>query len=110
MENLELNPIEISIVRNEIEDQIRTCYDPEIPVNIYELGLIYEINVNSVGEVNIKMTLTSPSCPAAQILPNEVKIKSEKVPRVKSVSVEIVWEPRWDMSMMTEEARLTLGF
>jgi len=88
---------------------LRTCYDPEIPVNIYELGLIYDVKVEESGEVNVKMTLTAPNCPAAQSLPVEVKYKVESVPRVTVANVEVVWEPPWDLSKMSEAARLQLG-
>ena len=80
-----------------------------LPVNIYELGLIYDVKVEESGEVNIKMTLTAPNCPAAQSLPAEVKYKAEAVPGVIAANVEIVWEPPWDMTKMTEAARLQLG-
>ncbi len=105
----EISSLEKMLVKEQITEQIRTVFDPEIPVNIYELGMIYDIDVKSDGFVDITMTLTSPSCPAAQIIPSEVKQKSEMVTGVKEANVKIVWEPRWDPSMMSEEARLTLG-
>ncbi len=104
-----LNPIEKMVIKEQVAEQIRTVYDPEIPVNIYELGLVYNIDVNDRGLVDITMTLTSPACPAAQVIPVEVKQKSETVKGVTEANVNIVWEPRWDTSMMSEEARLTLG-
>ncbi len=91
-----------------IVDALKTVYDPEIPVNIYELGLIYDVDVQG-PEVKVKMTLTSPGCPVAGSLPGEVKAKVESVPGVESAEVELVWEPTWNPSMMSEAARLQLG-
>lgn len=88
---------------------LRTCYDPEIPVNIHELGLIYGIDIDPDNNVKLRMTLTSPACPAAGTLPPEVEAKVKSIPGVASAKVEIVWEPTWDPSRMTEAARLTLG-
>ena len=88
---------------------IRTVYDPEIPVNIFELGLIYGLDVSPEGDVAIRMTLTSPSCPAAESLPPEVEQKVKNVPGVASAKVEIVWEPTWSMDRMSEAAKLQLG-
>ena len=96
-------------ITDDIVEVIKTCYDPEIPVNIYEMGLIYAINVEPTGEADIKMTLTSPNCPAAQSLPAEVEEKVKGVEGVTDATIEIVWEPTWNMDMMTEEAKLTLG-
>jgi FeS assembly SUF system protein len=96
-------------IYDKVIEVLHTCYDPEIPVDIYELGLIYEVKVEESGEVQVKMTLTAPNCPAAQSLPAEVKYKAEGVPGVTSATVEIVWEPPWDMTKMTEAARLQLG-
>ena len=90
-------------------ETLQTCYDPEIPVNIYELGLIYQVQVDPAGEVNIRMTLTSPSCPAAGSLPPEVEDKVRAIPGVTNASVEVVWDPTWTPSMMSEAARLQLG-
>ena len=89
---------------------IQTCYDPEIPVNIYELGLIYEININEERNVHVMMTLTSPSCPVAETLPPDVESKIASVEGVSSAKVEITFDPPWDQSMMSEEAKLELGF
>ena len=94
---------------DKVIEVLHTCYDPEIPVDIYELGLIYEVKVDESGEVQVKMTLTAPNCPAAQSLPAEVKYKVEGVPKVTSANVDVVWDPPWDMSKMTEAARLQLG-
>ena len=90
-------------------EAIATVHDPEIPVNIYELGLIYAIDLYDDGRVRIEMTLTAPNCPSAQELPIQVKDAVEKVPGVKSAEVEIVWDPPWDMSRMSDEARLALN-
>jgi FeS assembly SUF system protein len=92
-----------------IIEQIRTIYDPEIPVNIYELGLIYEIDIKADYQVDIKMTLTSPNCPAAESLPPEVESKVGAVAGVKEAHVIIVWEPPWSPDLMTEAAKLELG-
>jgi len=105
----QLSSIEKMIIKEQVTEQIRTVFDPEIPVNIYELGLVYNVEVNDRGLVDITMTLTSPACPAAQSIPVEVKQKSETVKGVTETNVNIVWEPRWETSMMSEEARLTLG-
>lgn len=88
---------------------IKTCYDPEIPVNIYELGLIYQVRVAATGKVTVKMTLTSPNCPAAQSLPAEVKDKVSQINGVSGVDVDIVWDPPWSPARMSEAARLELG-
>lgn len=97
-------------IRTGIVDALRTCYDPEIPVNIYELGLIYDVEVSPVGAALVRMTLTSPACPAAQSLPPEVEAKVAGVAGVTEARVEVVWDPIWNPSMMTEAARLQLGF
>lgn len=88
---------------------VKTCFDPEIPVNIYELGLIYKIDIDPTGAVGIQMTLTSPACPAAGSLPPEVERKVRDIPGVTSVKLELVWEPPWDLNRMSEAARLQLG-
>lgn len=92
-----------------IVEVLRTVYDPEIPVNIYELGLIYEIAINPENQVKVKMTLTSPACPVAGSLPGEVEQKIENIPQVKDAEIELVWEPAWDKSRMSEAAMLDLG-
>ena len=96
-------------IRERVIEQLRTVFDPEIPVNIYELGLIYEVNVDDAGQVGIRMTLTSPMCPAAEQLPPEVESKARGVAGVSGVQVDLVWEPTWNPSMMSEAARLDLG-
>ena len=88
---------------------LRGCYDPEIPVDIYELGLVYEINTESPESLDVKMTLTSPSCPVAESLPLEVESKLLGVPGIEKVNVEVVWDPTWTMDNMSEAAKLQLG-
>jgi FeS assembly SUF system protein len=97
------------VIEAEVIEALRACFDPEIPVNIYELGLIYDVKVDSSGTVSIRMTLTSPHCPAAQSLPGEVQAKVKNVPGVTDVTVDVVWDPPWDPSKMSEAARLQLG-
>jgi FeS assembly SUF system protein len=97
------------MIREKVIDAVRGVYDPEIPINIYDLGLIYEINVHEDDSVHVKMTLTAPACPVAGTLPGEVEKRIENVPEVKSAKVELVWEPPWDKSRMSEEAILELG-
>jgi len=90
-------------------EAIKTCYDPEIPVNIYELGLIYKIDVDDDDVVHVDMTLTSPNCPVAESLPIDVQDKVKAVDGVKDCEINLVWDPPWHPSMMTEEAQLELG-
>jgi FeS assembly SUF system protein len=97
-------------LRDEVVAAIKTVYDPEIPVDVYELGLIYEINVFPVNNVYILMTLTSPSCPAAEIIPEEVKQKVQAIEGVNEVEVELTFDPPYAQEMMSEEAQLELGF
>jgi FeS assembly SUF system protein len=92
-----------------VMDALRTIYDPEIPVNICELGLIYDVLVDADSRVGIRMTLTAPACPAAQILPGEVRGKASAVPGVTDARVEVVWDPPWTMDRMSEAAKLQLG-
>lgn len=101
--------VDTSEVENNIVEALKTVFDPEIPVNIYELGLIYDIHIQPDGRTDIKMTLTSPACPVAGSLPGEVKAKVENVPGVSSADIELVWDPVWNPSMMSEAARLELG-
>ncbi|HET9177620.1 MAG TPA: DUF59 domain-containing protein [Terriglobia bacterium] len=96
-------------LKEKVVEAVSTCYDPEIPVNIYELGLIYDISINPASEVTVKMTLTSPACPAAQSLPGEVEDKIRVMAKPKDVKVEVVWDPPWTPEMMSEAARLQLG-
>jgi FeS assembly SUF system protein len=93
-----------------IIESIRSVYDPEIPVNIYDLGLIYTVNINTDSEVQVVMTLTAPGCPVAGEMPGWVAEAIEPLPGVKHVDVALVWEPPWGMDMMSDEARLELGF
>lgn len=101
---IDLHAIEAQVIK-----ALRTCYDPEIPVNIYEMGLIYGIRIEPQGSVEIKMTLTSPNCPVAGSLPQDVESKVKAVPGVTGVKVELVWEPTWNPSKMSAAARLALG-
>ena len=96
-------------IEEKIVEMIKTVYDPEIPVNIYDLGLIYEIKVNEEHEVYIQMTLTAPNCPMADYVVEQVKSAVEDVPGVVSVQIDLVWEPVWDKSRMSEEALVELG-
>ena len=100
---------EVDTLGDRVIEALRTVYDPEIPVNIFELGLIYRIDVDDRNEVHIDMTLTSPMCPVAETLPDEVKTKVEAVDGVAGAAVNVVWDPPWNPSMMTEEAQLELG-
>ena len=97
------------VIKSEVLEALRTCFDPEIPVNIYELGLIYNINVEEGGAVRITMTLTSPHCPAAQSMPAEIEEKVKALSGVTDVKIDLVWDPPWDPSKMSEAARLQLG-
>ena len=103
-------PQEANTLRASIVETIKTIYDPEIPVDIYELGLIYELEVDEDRHVKIVMTLTSPMCPVAESLPPEVEQKVRGVPSVADVDLELTWEPPWEPGMMSEAARLELGF
>src|SRR5581483_5032771 len=96
-------------VTEKVIDVLRTVFDPEIPVNIYELGLIYDIAVDAENRVHVKMTLTAPGCPVAGTLPGEVERKIENIPEVKSATVELVWDPPWTKDRMSEAALLDLG-
>ena len=97
-------------LRTRVIAVLKTCYDPEIPVDIYELGLIYDVKAGDDGAVEIKMTLTSPACPVAGSLPGEVEAKVRALDGVAAASVELVWEPPWDKDRMSEAAQVTLGF
>ena len=100
---------DIDSLKNDIVAALCTCFDPEIPVNIYELGLIYDITIAPEGGVAIRMTLTSPMCPAAGSLPGDVERKIKSLPRVSAVKVDVVWEPPWTKDRMSEAAKLQLG-
>ncbi len=97
-------------LEEKVIEALRTCYDPEIPVNIYELGLVYKVEVKPEGDVVVQMTLTSPACPVAGSLPPEVESKLRAVPGVTSSKVDVVWDPPWNPGMMSEAAKLQLGF
>ena len=114
---MESNPPEIegldlksASLEEKVIEALRTCYDPEIPVNIYELGLVYKVDVKPEGDVFVQMTLTSPACPVAGTLPPEVETKVREVPGVTSSRVEVVWDPPWTPNLMSEAAKLQLGF
>ena len=97
------------VIEAQVIEALRTCFDPEIPVNIYELGLIYDVKVEPSGAVEVRMTLTSPHCPVAQSLPAEVEARIKAVPGVTDARVEVVWDPPWEPSRMSEAAKLQLG-
>jgi FeS assembly SUF system protein len=103
------DPVDIGEIQEKIVAALRTCYDPEIPVNIYELGLVYDIDVSPSGDVVLRMTLTSPACPVAGSLPPEIQAKVAAIPGVKSARVELVWDPPWTPERMSEAAKLQLG-
>ncbi len=96
-------------LKQSIIEALKTVYDPEIPVDIYELGLIYGIEVDDGGDVRVEMTLTAPACPAAGALPGEVEMRVSQVPGVRAAKVDVVWEPPWSKDRMSEAAKLTLG-
>lgn len=97
-------------IEGRIVDVLKTVYDPEIPVNIWDLGMIYKIDVKEDGNVDVDMTFTAPSCPAADFILEDVRTKVDSVEGVKSANINLVFEPMWDQSMMSEEARVELGF
>ncbi len=103
------DPVPVEELRQKIIDVLCTCFDPEIPVNVYELGLIYDIAVSETGAVQIRMTLTSPACPAAGSLPPEVEHKVRSIPGVSAARAEVIWDPPWTPERMSEAARLQLG-
>ena len=106
----EINTDKLSINNDDLVKALKTVFDPEIPVDIYELGLIYDVFVNEDNEVKILMTLTSPNCPVAESLPQEVEEKIRSIDEVKSAEVEITFDPPWTKDLMSEEAKLELGF
>ena len=105
-----LNPVEALDREARIIEALRTIYDPEIPVDIYELGLVYNLQVDPAGNVVVQMTLTAPSCPEAASIPSRVEAAVRAVPGVSDVRVELVWEPPWSPARMSEAAKLQLGF
>jgi FeS assembly SUF system protein len=106
---MDASPVNALVIETQVIEALRTCFDPEIPVNIYDLGLIYEIEANPSGAVGIKMTLTSPGCPAAGSIPPDVEAKVRVIPGVRAVKVDVVFDPPWDQSRMSEAAKLELG-
>ena len=102
--------MEAEKLKSALVDVMKTVYDPEIPVDIWELGLIYDLDVDEAGGVKIRMTLTSPMCPVAETLPPEVEAKARSVEGVSDVKLDLVWDPPWSPSMMSEAARLELNF
>lgn len=102
-------PRDIDAIKYDVIAAMKTVYDPEIPVDIYELGLIYELEIDEAGVANVVMTLTTPMCPAAEILPPEVEAKTREVEGITDVRLDLVWEPPWDMEMMSPAARLALN-
>lgn len=103
-------PVDVEALRPRIIEALKTVYDPEIPVDVYELGLIYQVDIDADGMVLIHMTLTAPACPVAGILPQEVADKAASVAGVSQARVELVWDPPWSMERMSEAAKLELGF
>jgi len=97
------------VIEAQVIEALRTIFDPEIPVNIYDLGLVYDVKVDAAGAVEVRMTLTSPQCPVAQSLPADVQAKVKEVPGVTEAKVDVVWEPPWDPAKMSEAAKLQLG-
>lgn len=106
---MKLNDDQIADIGEKIINALKTVYDPEIPVDIYELGLVYDVQISDDADVKVVMTLTTPNCPVAESLPQEVKEKIHDVEGVKSVDLELTFEPTWNKDMMSEEARFTLG-
>lgn len=109
MEQNKISEPEKTVIEAQVVESLRTCYDPEIPVNIYDLGLIYGISIDDDGTVEIKMTLTSPYCPAIQSLPSEIENKVKEIKGVSNVSIKLVWDPPWHPGRMSEAAKLELG-
>ena len=107
---MENGKVDTDLIGEKVVSVLKTIYDPEIPVDIYELGLIYDVFVNENYDVKIIMTLTSPNCPVAESLPKEVEEKVESIKSIKSAKVEITFEPPWNRDLMSEEAKLELGF
>lgn len=109
MDSANTTPLDPNLAKDKVIEALQTCYDPEIPVNIYELGLVYDIQVDDAGVAAIQMTLTSPACPAAQSLPVEVQAKVTAIPGITDAKVDVVWDPPWDPSRMSDAAKLQLG-
>lgn len=105
-----IDQIKIRAIEAQVTEILRTTYDPEIPVNIYDLGLVYDVDVDRAGVVTIQMTLTSPACPVAEILPAQVESRVNAIDGVTDTQVQIVWDPPWTPERMSDAARLELGF
>ena len=105
-----MEPNDILRIEQDIVSTLKNIYDPERPVNVYDLGLVYDIDYTPDGAANIRMTLTAPNCPMADMMVEDVKLQVAKIPGVKEVNVELVFDPPWDKEMMSEEAKLDLGF
>jgi FeS assembly SUF system protein len=106
---METTKIDKQVIEEKVIEVLKNCFDPEIPVNIFELGLIYEIAIDDNANVEVKMTLTSPACPVAGSLPGEVEYKIRNIPEVNDVKIQLVWNPPWDKDMMSDVAKLELG-
>lgn len=106
---METTKVNKQVLEEKVIDMLKNCYDPEIPVNIFELGLIYEIAIDDEANIEVKMTLTSPACPVAGSLPGEVEAKIRDIPEVNDVKIKLVWSPPWDKDMMSDVAKLELG-
>ena len=104
-----LDPVQVLELESRVLEKVRTVYDPEIPINIYELGLIYELKVEPSGQVHIKMTLTAPACPEAELIPIRVESAVKEVDGITGAQVELVWDPPWTPNRMSEAAKLQLG-
>ncbi len=101
---------DVLTLENKIVEMLRTVFDPEIPVNVYDLGLIYKVEVGENNAITIDMTLTAPNCPAADFIVEDVRQKVQSIPEVGEVTINLVFEPEWDKDMMSEEAKVELGF
>lgn len=106
----ELNPVEQLDLESRVVEALRTIYDPEIPVDVYELGLIYDLKVDTAGVVHLRMTLTTPNCPEGASIPSRIEAKLRTLQGVQDVKLEIVWDPPWTPNRMSEAAKLQLGF
>lgn len=109
IEGITADPVKTAEIAPKVIEKLRTVFDPEIPVNIFEMGLIYDVIVDAAGQVGVKMTLTAPNCPAAQSLPVEVRDKAKQVEGVTDAKVEVVWDPPWTKDRMSDAAKLELG-
>ena len=110
METTQQEIIDVRPLIERVKDVLKTCYDPEIPVDILELGLIYDVRIEPGNDVQVKMSLTSPACPVAETLPVDVEEKLKRIPDVNNAKVEVTFDPPWEKDMMSEEAKMELGF